>query len=123
MPMATVGHVAVGVAAARMYGNRRPSWWSAALWSGLALLPDADLIGFALGVPYGASWGHRGATHSLTFSIAVGLALGLAARLRKQSAARLAVFAAAAVGSHGLLDTLTDQQIRDLFAYLQSDGK
>ena len=32
---------------------------SIAWWSALSLLPDADVIGFALGVEYGDPWGHR----------------------------------------------------------------
>jgi len=51
--MATVGHVAVGLAAARAYNDgRQPRWPVAAAWSALALLPDADVIGFPLGIHY-----------------------------------------------------------------------
>ncbi len=107
--MATVGHVAVGLAAGRAYQHGRPpSWTAAALWSGLALLPDADVIGFALGVRYEDPWGHRGASHSLAFAIALGLLIGLAAGRFKGPAARTAFFAGIALGSHGFLDTLTD---------------
>lgn len=73
-----------------------------------SMLPDLDVVGLWLGVPYGSAWGHRGATHSIAFALAVGLAGALAAgRLR---ASRLAAFAflAAATASHGLLDALTD---------------
>lgn len=31
----------------------------------LAIAPDADVIAFQLGIPYGSDWGHRGFTHSL----------------------------------------------------------
>jgi inner membrane protein len=79
-----------------------------ALWSGLSLLPDVDVIGFAMGVEYGDPWGHRGATHSLTLAIAVGLAMGLAASRLKRPAARTALVASAVLVSHGLLDTMTD---------------
>jgi hypothetical protein len=45
--MASLGHVAVGLAAARTYGEgRRPQWRSAVAWSVLSMLPDADVIGF-----------------------------------------------------------------------------
>jgi inner membrane protein len=33
-----------------------------------SVIPDADVIGFRLGVHYGDFWGHRGFTHSLLFS-------------------------------------------------------
>ena len=41
-----------------------------------ASLPDADVFGHWLGVPYLSSWGHRGGTHSLAFAFGLGLVLG-----------------------------------------------
>ena len=74
--MASVGHIAVGMAAARAYDPRRaPRWTAMAAWSALAMLPDLDVIGFALGVHYGDPWGHRGAAHSLLMAAALGIAL------------------------------------------------
>jgi len=82
--MASVGHMAVGLAAARVYTGRvataRPSAREMLVWSVLAMLPDADVIGFPLGVRYADEWGHRGATHSLVFAAIVGIAAGLLAR-------------------------------------------
>ena len=107
--MASIGHVAVGMAAARAYQkDRAPCWRSMALWSGLSLLPDVDVIGFAFGVAYGDPWGHRVATHSLTVSVALGLAIGLAARWFKRPAGRTALFASLVLSSHPLLDSMTD---------------
>jgi inner membrane protein len=79
-----------------------------ALWSALSLLPDADVIGFGLGVEYADRWGHRGATHSLTVLVAVGLAIGLAARWFKRPIGRTALAAIALLASHAVLDTMTD---------------
>ena len=79
-----------------------------ALWAALSLLPDADVVGFALGVQYGDPWGHRGATHSLTFSAALGLAIGLAAPKFGRPATRTALMAGVVLASHALLDTMTD---------------
>ena len=79
-----------------------------ALWSGLSLLPDADVIGFALGVEYGAPWGHRGATHSLTLSVALGLTIGLAARRFERPVGWTALLASVVLASHAVLDTMTD---------------
>src|SRR5260221_3598765 len=80
--MASIGHVAVGLAAARAYEDGRTPRWPAMLaWSALSLLPDIDVVGFLRAVPYGAPWGHRGATHSLTLALAGGIATGLGARL------------------------------------------
>lgn len=100
------------MAAARLY-RREPRplpalFGSMLSWSALSLLPDADVIGFRFGVPYAASWGHRGATHSLCFALGVALALGLLAPLFRRRALRTMLTAALVVGSHALLDTLTD---------------
>ena len=103
--MASLGHVAVGMAAARFdRPGDAPRWSSMAWWSALSLLPDADVVGFALGVNYGDPWGHRGATHSFTFSVVAGLAVGLASRRFK----RTALIAIAVLASHAVLDTMTD---------------
>jgi inner membrane protein len=107
--MASLGHIAVGMAAARVYRDGPPPRWSSmALWSTLSLLPDADVIGFALGVEYGDPWGHRGATHSLTFAMAVAGALALAASRFQLPAFRIGAIAGLVLASHGLLDALTD---------------
>jgi inner membrane protein len=106
--VASVGHVAVGFALARWEerrGGRAPLALSMVAWATLALLPDADAVGFALGIDYGAEWGHRGASHSLAFALAVAAAV---AGLARRDRARKLALAAIAVASHGLLDTLTD---------------
>jgi len=106
--MASLGHVALGMAAARLHDNARPSLSSMTFWSALSLLPDVDVIGFPLGVQYGDPWGHRGATHSLVFAVAAGLVAGVAGRRVTRERARTAIVASAVLVSHGLLDTMTD---------------
>ena len=108
--MASIGHVAVGLAAARLYAgpDERPSWPALVGWSALSLLPDIDVVGFMRGVSYGAPWGHRGATHSLTLAVAGGVVVGLAARWFKRPVARTMALAVVVLASHGLLDTMTD---------------
>ena len=110
--MASIGHVAVGMAAARLYAREPIGSGALAasmlLWSGLSLLPDADVIGFSFGVRYGDPWGHRGATHSLLFSLALGIALAVCARMRGAPLLRTALFASLVLASHAVLDTLTD---------------
>lgn len=74
----------------------------------VAVLPDADVIGFRFGVPYGAGLGHRGATHSLLFAILCGLA-GIVAARGLKAAPRLAfAFLTLSAASHGLTDMLTN---------------
>src|SRR4051812_6554488 len=98
-----VGHGALGLLAARYGVPARARSWAALGRVGRAMLPDADVVGFALGVPYAAPFGHRGATHSLLFAAAAGAAAALAVRKP-----RLIPWCVALVASHPLLDALTD---------------
>jgi inner membrane protein len=110
--MASIGHVAVGMAAARL-GARPPVTRgqlvrSMCVWSALSLLPDADVAGLAFGVRYGDPWGHRGATHSFAFAILCGAIVGGVAQLCRRPALASALLASLVLASHGLLDVLTD---------------
>lgn len=67
-----------------------------------AMLPDADVLAFALHIPYADAFGHRGASHSLLFA---GVLAALAAALASTVQAAVFVFACAA--SHPLLDAMT----------------
>jgi inner membrane protein len=87
---------------------QQPSVAAMLLWSGLSFLPDADVVGFALGVRYADEWGHRGATHSLAFALAIGTAIGMLAPRFRMRAVRTGVAASLVLASHALLDTLTD---------------
>ena len=109
--MASIGHVVVGMAAARCSSADRaavPTWRSMAWWSALSLMPDADVIGFSFGIKYADSWGHRSATHSIAFALVIGALVGLAARRFRASPSRLWATASLVLVSHGLLDTMTD---------------
>jgi len=107
--MASIGHIAVGMAAARVYRDApAPRWSSMAWWSALSLLPDTDVIGFTLGVEYGDPWGHRGATHSLTFALMLAAAIGVAAPKFRLPRLRTWLVASVVLVSHGLLDAMTD---------------
>jgi inner membrane protein len=72
-----------------------------------SVLPDADAIGYWLGVPYDSLLGHRGLTHSLAFAVVV-------AAFCSAFAARLGATAPVVFGvvflctaSHGVLDAMT----------------
>ena len=109
--MASIGHVAVGMALGRHERGASSVGRLAASMGGfsaLALLPDADVIAFVFRIPYSAPWGHRGATHSFVFSALVALAIALLARAFRFPAVRTGLLAFIALASHGLLDALTD---------------
>jgi inner membrane protein len=88
-------------------GGRMPArFWMLAMVC--AVLPDADVAAFFFGVPYGATFGHRGFTHSLVF--ALGLALAVVALFFRESANKpaLVVVFFLATASHAALDALTN---------------
>jgi inner membrane protein len=106
--MASIGHIAVGLAMGRAYSRDPQIARRAAIGLTLvSLWPDVDAVGFALGVGYGESLGHRGATHSLVVALAVGLAGYVFAERRGLPARRTAAFVTLVAMSHALLDTMT----------------
>lgn len=75
----------------------------------LSVLPDLDVIAFSFGIPYSSQFGHRGFTHSLFLAVLVCLFLVWLLPNRIQlNKAKSFVFLFSAMGSHGLLDMLTD---------------
>lgn len=124
--MASLGHVAVGMAAGRLYGElfadgadgKRRSGVDHAFrmvaLSAASLLPDADVVAFSFGIPYAAPFGHRGASHSVVAALVVALLAGVlawsqAAPARKRARGlRVFLFTLLVVASHGPLDALTD---------------
>ncbi len=110
--MAGIGHIAVGMAAGRIHAGRgAPVWKVGAAMAGYSLLsalPDVDVVGFLVGIPYHSDFGHRGAAHSLTFGVVTATAFSLVARLLGQPVRRTLPLALAVALSHPLLDTMTD---------------
>lgn len=108
--MPALGHLAVGLGAARARPgpSHLPAGTWAALLVGLSYLPDLDVVAFRFGIPYHAPWGHRGAAHSLGFAALIGVALAALAPLARLPRWRTALLGTAVMASHGLLDTMTD---------------
>ena len=105
-------HAFAALAGGKIFTDRkmpRRFWVLAAL---CAVIPDADAIGFAFGVPYGSFWGHRGFTHSLFFAFILALIVTVAffreyGPIGRRRWWALALFYFAVTASHGLLDMLT----------------
>ncbi len=110
--MASLGHLAVGIATARAFtppGAPRRSLAKAALvFAALSMLPDADVVAFALRIPYEHPFGHRGAAHSLAFALLCTAAAWALAKPLGLKPRATALATLVAVGTHPLLDTLTD---------------
>lgn len=73
----------------------------------IAMLPDADVLAFKLGVAYGHVFGHRGVTHSLLFAFALPTLAMLFHRQFRASTATVWSFLLISLLSHSLLDSLT----------------
>jgi inner membrane protein len=107
-------HAIAATALGQWFPQRRlpARFW---IWTvACAVLPDIDVVGFSLGIPYDDMLGHRGLTHSIPFALVVGL---VAARSFAKSDSLgvgswrlgvLWVYFAAIAASHGLLDAFTN---------------
>jgi inner membrane protein len=111
-PMASIGHIAIGMAAARAWAGKDASRGrllrAMTAFSVLAMLPDADVIAFVFGIPYEAPWGHRGASHSFVFALWMTGVIVAIARKAGAPALRTFLCVGLAAVSHGVLDSLTD---------------
>ena len=109
--VATLGHVAVGMALGRRYCRPYPIFSALAgsmlVFTTLSLLPDLDLIGYKLGITDGSPLSHRGALHSLFAALLTALATALIARISGIEFKRTFNFAFLSMASHGLLDAIT----------------
>jgi inner membrane protein len=78
----------------------------------LSVLPDLDILAFAVGIPYEHDLGHRGLSHSILFAMLAAWAVarfGFPAVPRYSRAWwQLFGILALAAASHGLLDALTN---------------
>jgi inner membrane protein len=108
--MPGIGHLAVGLAAARI--TKPPSglgrWRWTLLLVAASFAPDADVVAFSLGIPYGSPLGHRGALHSIFMAGVCGAAAGLLARRQGFSPLPVALGTGLVMASHGILDAFTD---------------
>lgn len=77
----------------------------------MAMMPDADVIGFGLGIPYESMWGHRGFTHSITFAALFSLIItqlfSFKSKYELASFLKVSLFLFTATLSHGLIDAMT----------------
>ncbi len=104
-------HGILGAALVAAFADQ-PSPRLLAVAAGCAILPDADVIAFRLGIPYGSLFGHRGFTHSLVFALLTG-AVATAVFFRELAPGsrafyQRALFLAVITATHGALDALTN---------------
>lgn len=103
-------HALVGVTAARLIlGPTGLTFGKAVAAAILAMLPDADVVGFRFGVHYADLVGHRGLTHSVLFALVVAV-LVTSVFFRESLIANVRTFIAlfVAMALHGVLDAFTN---------------
>ncbi len=106
------GHVAVAYAMGKTVDT---TWISTRFWVFsvfCCVLPDADVLGLLVGIPYEHVLGHRGITHSIAFAVLVGLVVPCFlvphSSFWSKHYGVLAIYFGLVTMSHGLLDALTD---------------
>ena len=105
-------HAFVAAALGSAYARHTMPWYFWLLSITCSILPDADVIGFALGVPYSSLWGHRGLSHSLCFACALSLCV-VSLGFRQHVVFswpwwRAVLYFFVVTASHGVLDAITD---------------
>lgn len=73
-----------------------------------SVLPDLDLIGLRLGIPYGDAFGHRGASHSIVAAVFFGFLAALCSQHLRSTRLVAFLFVTVAGISHAVLDMLTN---------------
>lgn len=105
-----ITHTLIGLATTASLPRPPRRFWLLAIIA--AALPDLDVAGFYLGVPYASTFGHRGFFHSLSFALLLGLTLALLF-MRKQSASMpvrigYGLLLTLIAASHGIADAFTN---------------
>lgn len=104
------GHAVVAFALGTSFSKSIRGWKFWILGILCSILPDADVVGFALGIPYEHILGHRGFTHSLLFAVFLGVlvtALFYPRQFSTKKGWALVLFFTLCTASHSLLDAMT----------------
>lgn len=73
-----------------------------------SVLPDLDLIGLRMGIPYDDAFGHRGASHSIFAAVFFGIIAAIFSRQLHSTKLIAFVLVTVAGASHAVLDMLTN---------------
>lgn len=103
-----LSHPAAPIALAMAMGTKRVPVRLLAVGVLASVLPDIDVVGLRLGVPYGDAMGHRGASHSVAVAALFGLLVSYFSAAIRLARFPVFVFVFMAGASHGLLDMLTN---------------
>jgi inner membrane protein len=107
-----ITHAVVGAVSAKVFTKQIEPWriWIPSIFC--SVIPDADVIAFSFGIPYGHFLGHRGFFHSILFALVLSLIVVLylfrdVKLFSKNWWSYLSLFFIVGV-SHGVLDAITN---------------
>ena len=104
-------HAIASVAIGSLNFQSEKNWKYWALGAFCAVIPDADAVGFWMGVPYNSLWGHRGFTHSFFFALLLAALVMILFYKNEKPLSKgwwaLFITFFAATASHPLLDACT----------------
>jgi inner membrane protein len=107
-----ITHAAVAVASAKVFGPEEvpKRFWLLSIFC--SVVPDADVLAFSFGIPYGHFFGHRGFLHSPFFGLILGVLLvSVFFHTEKTFSKRwwfYLIYFSLLSASHGLLDAFTN---------------
>lgn len=104
-------HVWAAVALSPLFKNKSGYFKMLLLGMFCTVVPDADVIAFDFGIPYGHLFGHRGITHSIFFSVLLGfiiVAIFYNEKLKKGQWLALFLFFFLCTFSHAFFDAMTN---------------
>ncbi|MGD8706286.1 MAG: metal-dependent hydrolase [Syntrophobacterales bacterium] len=107
-----ISHSVAAIAAGKAFGPREvpKRFWLLSIFC--SVLPDADVIGFSFGIPYGHFFGHRGFFHSPFFALLLSLFIvSVFFRTERTFSRRWWIYLvdfSLLSASHGILDAFTN---------------
>ena len=103
-------HAFVALAMGKAYQTKELGWRELSVGAFCSVVPDLDVMGLPLGIPYGDMWGHRGMTHSIVFAaLLAGILVAVWYRAKPVVVLTgLFLYFFLCTASHGMLDALTD---------------
>ena len=107
-----ITHSVAAIAAGKAFGPKEvpKRFWLLSIFC--SVLPDADVIAFSFGIPYGHFFGHRGFFHSPFFALLLSLLIvSVFFRTEKTFSRRwwfYLVYFSLLSASHGILDAFTN---------------
>jgi inner membrane protein len=106
----TLSHPPPALALAAYFGRDRLPRSAVVAGVVCSALPDVDILGFDLGIPYDSVFGHRGLTRSFLFALVLAVVVAALVQVRDpgRSLGDVCLYLFLATVFHGVFDALTN---------------